>query len=190
MTVGGVSDDRQIGAVLRPARISRVNRQAQLLLIKVFCTMKLKMKGSLTVLALISAIATACSSGTTQSSTTPTATPQIQPPIVNPKPSGEVAPTTAPISDSPGQTTQPPTVSNPKPTPITDAKTAEVLVNDLNVRSAPNTTSKVEGTLPKGTQAKIIQRQGDWYYIVMGRVEGWVSGSYIKVLDGNPGSVR
>lgn len=139
------------------------------------------------VLSFISLSFAACSSGTTnQSGTTPT--PAIQPPVVTSPPTQVVKPDpqTSPSPATLGQTTQPPSES--KPTPITGAKTAEVQVNGLNVRSLPSTNSQIRGTLPKGTQAKIIQSQGSWYYIVMGRVEGWVEGSYVKVLDGNPGN--
>ena len=129
----------------------------------------MKPKWSLTVLSLFSLSIAACSSGTENQGNLPQ--PAIQPPVVRPTP------------------TQPSPDPSSKPTPITAKKTAEVQVNDLNVRSSPSTNSKVQGTLPKGTQAKIIQSQGSWYYIVMGPVEGWVEGSYIKVLDGSPGNV-
>jgi uncharacterized protein YgiM (DUF1202 family) len=148
----------------------------------------MKTKWTLTVLSFISLVIAACSNDTAnQNSTTPPTTqPQVQPPVVvSPTPPQVTQPQIQPpvtSTSSPGQTTQ--------PVPVTEAKTAEILVNDLNVRSSPDTNSQVRGTLPKGTQAKIIQQQGNWYYIVMGRVEGWVSGSYIKVLDGNPGNVK
>lgn len=142
----------------------------------------MKTKWSLTVLSLFSLSIAACSSGT------PTQ-PAIQPPVVRPTPTQPAI--LPPISEipSPVPTTQPSPDSSSKPTPITVKKTAEVQVNDLNVRSSPSTNSKVQGTLPKGTQAKIIQSQGSWYYIVMGPVEGWVEGSYVKILDGSPGNV-
>jgi len=138
----------------------------------------MKTKWSLTVLSLFSLSIAACSSGT------PT-----QPPVVRPTPTQPAI--LPPISEipSPVPTTQPSSDSSSKPTPITVKKTAEVQVNDLNVRSSPSTNSKVQGTLLKGTQAKIIQSQGSWYYIVMGPVEGWVEGSYVKILDGSPGNV-
>lgn len=146
-------------------------------------------KWSLSLLFLISLIATACSSGTANQSGT-SSTPAVQPPVASPQPAIQPprpSPQIPVTSEKPvPESTQPPAPSNPKP--ITEAKTAEVLVDGLNVRSSPDTTSQVRGTIPKGTQAKIIQQQGSWYYIVMGRVEGWVSGSYIKVLNGNPGS--
>ncbi|GAP94578.1 SH3 domain-containing protein [Leptolyngbya sp. NIES-2104] len=143
-------------------------------------------KWSLSLLFLLSLIVSACSNNTANSTGT-SPSPAIQPPVVSPEPSQTVQPTTSPTVEKPSPEPEKPTTSA-KPTPVTEAKTAEVVVDGLNVRSAPDTTSQVRGTIPKGTQAKIIQQQGSWYYIVMGRVEGWVSGSYIKVLDGNPGS--
>ncbi|BAU13525.1 hypothetical protein LEP3755_40650 [Leptolyngbya sp. NIES-3755] len=142
-------------------------------------------KGSLSLLFVMSLIVSACSNGTANQTTTPVS-PAVQPPVVSPPPQVvNPDPQTPPAIPSP-EPAKPPTSS--QPTPVTEAKTAEVIVDGLNVRSAPNTTSQVRGTIPKGTQAKIIQQQGNWYYIVMGRVEGWVSSSYIKVLDGNPGN--
>ena len=143
----------------------------------------MKPKWSLTVLSLFSLSIAACSNGTENQGNLPQ--PAIQPPVVRPTPT---QPAIQPPVVRPTPT-QPSPDSSSKPTPITVKKTAEVQVNDLNVRSSPNTNSKVQGTLPKGTQAKIIQSQGSWYYIVMGPVEGWVEGSYIKVLDGSPGNV-
>ena len=68
------------------------------------------------------------------------------------------------------------------------AQVAEVIVDGLNVRSGPGTSHAIRGTLPQGTQAKIIENRGDWYYIVMGAVEGWVYGPFITVRDGQVGS--
>jgi len=148
----------------------------------------MKPKWTITVLFLVSLVVTAC--GTTKlTSTAPVDKPQIQPPVTSPAlPTQVVKPN--PQTPSPSEILSPGQTAQPKPTQITAAKTAEVQVEGLNVRSSPNTNSQVRGTLPKGTQAKIIQSQGGWYYIVMGRVEGWVSGSYIKILEGSPGSAR
>jgi len=150
----------------------------------------MKAKWTISVLSLVSLVITACGT-TNQNSTAPVDKPQIQPPVTSPSPT---LPTQVvkpnPQTPSPSEIPSPGQTAQPKPTQITAAKTAEVRVEGLNVRSAPNTNSQVRGTLPKGTQAKIIQSQGNWYYIVMGRVEGWVSGSYIKILEGNPGSAR
>ena len=143
----------------------------------------MKTKWSLTVLSLFSLSIAACSSDTANQGNLPQ--PAIQPPVVRPTPT---QPAIQPPVVRPTPTQPSPDPSS-KPTPITVKKTAEVLGDDLNVRSSPSTNSKVQGTLPKGTQAKIIQSQGSWYYIVMGPVEGWVEGSYIKVLDGSPGNV-
>ena len=125
----------------------------------------------------------ACSSNTASSNPP---SPAVQPPVVSPEPAQTLTPVPPSPAASPSPEPAPPTSA--KPTPIATNKTAEVIVDGLNVRSAPDTTSQVRGTIPKGTQAKIIQQQGSWYYIVMGPVEGWVSASYVKVLDGNPGN--
>ena len=143
----------------------------------------MKTKWSLTVLSLFSLSIAACSSGTENQGNLPQ--PAILPPVVRPTPT---QPAILPPIVRPTPTQPSPDPSS-KPTPITAKKTAEVLVNDLNVRSSPSANSQSRGTVSKGTQAKIIQSQGSWYYIVMGRVEGWVEGSYVKVLDGNPGDV-
>ena len=143
----------------------------------------MKTKWSLTVLSLFSLSIAACSSGTENQGNLPQ--PAILPPVVRPTPT---QPAILPPIVRPTPTQPSPDPSS-KPTPITAKKTAEVLVNDLNVRSSPSANSQSRGTVSKGTQAKIIQSQGSWYYIVMGPIEGWVAGSYIKVLDGSPGNV-
>ncbi|MBE9158555.1 SH3 domain-containing protein [Nodosilinea sp. LEGE 06152] len=63
------------------------------------------------------------------------------------------------------------------------AQVAEVSIDLLNVRSGPGTNFAVRGTIPQGTQAKIIQTQGLWLYIVTGPIEGWVYSPYVTVLD-------
>ncbi|PSN12317.1 hypothetical protein C7293_20760 [filamentous cyanobacterium CCT1] len=63
------------------------------------------------------------------------------------------------------------------------AQVAEVSIDLLNVRSGPGTNFAVRGTIPQGTQAKIIQTQGLWLYIVTGPIEGWVYSAYVTVLD-------
>lgn len=42
------------------------------------------------------------------------------------------------------------------------AQVAEVRTDLLNVRSGPGTSFAVRGTLPRGTQAKVIQVDGSW----------------------------
>ncbi|MBW4461446.1 MAG: SH3 domain-containing protein [Nodosilinea sp. WJT8-NPBG4] len=63
------------------------------------------------------------------------------------------------------------------------AQVAEVNIDSLNVRSGPGLNHGVRGTIPRGAQAKIIQTQGDWLYVVTGPIEGWVYAPYVTVLD-------
>ncbi|MBE9114177.1 SH3 domain-containing protein [Nodosilinea sp. LEGE 07298] len=63
------------------------------------------------------------------------------------------------------------------------AQVAEVSIDLLNVRSGPGTNFAVRGTIPRGAQAKIIEIQGLWLYIVTGPVEGWVYAPYVTILD-------
>ncbi|WP_017299687.1 SH3 domain-containing protein [Nodosilinea nodulosa] len=63
------------------------------------------------------------------------------------------------------------------------AQVAEVNIDLLNVRSGPGTSFAVRGTIPMGAQAKIIQTQGDWLYIVTGPIEGWVYAPYVTILN-------
>lgn len=63
------------------------------------------------------------------------------------------------------------------------AQVAEVRTNLLNVRSGPGTNFAVRGTLPRGTQAKVIQVDGSWLYIVTGPVEGWVFAAYVELYE-------
>lgn len=63
------------------------------------------------------------------------------------------------------------------------AQVAEVSVDRLNVRTGPGTGFAVRGTMPRGSQAKIIETQGDWLYIVTGAVEGWIYAPYVTVLE-------
>jgi hypothetical protein len=63
------------------------------------------------------------------------------------------------------------------------AQVAEVRTDSLNVRSGPGTSFAVRGTLPRGTQAKVIQVDGSWLYIVTGPIEGWVFAAYVELYE-------
>jgi uncharacterized protein YraI len=63
------------------------------------------------------------------------------------------------------------------------AQVAEVRTDSLNVRSGPGTSFAVRGTLPRGTQAKVIQVDGSWLYIVTGPIEGWVFAAYVDLYE-------
>ncbi len=63
------------------------------------------------------------------------------------------------------------------------AQVARVDIDHLNVRSGPGLIHSIRGTMGRGSQAKIIQTQGNWLYIVTGRVEGWIYAPYVTILD-------
>jgi uncharacterized protein YraI len=63
------------------------------------------------------------------------------------------------------------------------AQVAEVRTDLLNVRSGPGTGFAVRGTLPRGTQARVLQVEGSWLYIVTGPVEGWVFAAYVELYE-------
>ncbi|MRX72360.1 SH3 domain-containing protein [Bacillus lacus] len=59
------------------------------------------------------------------------------------------------------------------------AKTAYVKASSLNVRTAPNTTSKVVATLKKDAQVTIVSTSGKWNEITFAKQKGWVSGEHL-----------
>lgn len=63
-----------------------------------------------------------------------------------------------------------------------DMQRAEINGDDVNVRSDPNTNASIRATLPREVQVSIIDRSGDWAYVVAGRVEGWVFSRYLTIL--------
>ncbi len=60
---------------------------------------------------------------------------------------------------------------------ITGTVTADV----LNVRSNPNTSSSVIGSLKQNTTISIIEMNNGWYKISYNNSTGWVSGEYVNV---------
>jgi uncharacterized protein (TIGR02594 family) len=70
------------------------------------------------------------------------------------------------------QTTKPAPKPDPKP-----VATGTVTASSLNVRSEPNTTSKVVDTLKSGAQVTIISESDGWMQIGPDR---WVSGKYVQ----------
>lgn len=59
-----------------------------------------------------------------------------------------------------------------------------VTADSLNVRSGPGTDYPRIGSLVRGNKVTILSTEGDWYYISMGDVTGYVSAAYIS-LDGS-----
>lgn len=67
------------------------------------------------------------------------------------------------------------------------AQTAEINVSDVNVRSGPGVHHGIRGTFPRGVRGTIINRSGDWVYVVTGRLEGWVYAPYITIVGSGSG---
>ncbi|MBD2091562.1 SH3 domain-containing protein [Microcoleus sp. FACHB-1515] len=65
-----------------------------------------------------------------------------------------------------------------------DRQSATINASDVNVRSNPNSNAAIRATLPQGTGVTIIDRSGNWSYVVAGRVEGWVFSQYLTVNSG------
>lgn len=62
-----------------------------------------------------------------------------------------------------------------------DGKTGAVTASILNLRQAPNTTSKILAKIAVGEQVKIMDISKEWYKISYKNYVGWVSGQYVKV---------
>ena len=75
-------------------------------------------------------------------------------------------------------------------TPPTDpetpkAKTGEVTTSSLNVRSGYGTSYSKIGSLSKGSKVEIVESKNGWHKIKYETGYGYVSGEYIKILDGS-----
>jgi uncharacterized protein YraI len=68
------------------------------------------------------------------------------------------------------------------------AETVEVTGDGVNVRSGPGTNYGVVTVWNKGVQGNRIKQQGNWSYVVTGRVEGWISSSFVKPAGSSSGS--
>ena len=53
--------------------------------------------------------------------------------------------------------------------------------NVVNIRSAPNTSSEVIGSMHKGSRVKLLEEKAGWAKVTYGQVTGWASLSYIDV---------
>ncbi len=61
-----------------------------------------------------------------------------------------------------------------------DSNMGTVTASILNLREAPNTSSKVLDRLTKGNQLKVIGTSDGWYNVSINGKNGWVSGEYIS----------
>ena len=58
---------------------------------------------------------------------------------------------------------------------------------NLRIRSEASSTSEILGYLVNGQEVTIKGKSSDWYKISYNGIEGYVSDSYIKVIDGSAG---
>lgn len=61
-----------------------------------------------------------------------------------------------------------------------EAATLTVTANILNLREAPNTSSKIISQLTKGSELKVISSSAGWYKITISGKTGWVSENYVS----------
>lgn len=61
-----------------------------------------------------------------------------------------------------------------------EAATLTVTANILNLREAPNTSSKIISLLTKGSELKVISSSAGWYKITINGKTGWVSENYVS----------
>ena len=61
-----------------------------------------------------------------------------------------------------------------------DAPVATVTASALNVRKGPSVDSDKIGSLPNGTEVKIIGKKGSWVKVLHGKQFGYVSADYLK----------
>ena len=60
------------------------------------------------------------------------------------------------------------------------AYTATVTARSLRVRSAPTLNSDVINELNRGDVVEIQRTEGDWSFVSVGSLEGWVSNTYLS----------
>lgn len=64
---------------------------------------------------------------------------------------------------------------------IQNGSIGTVTVQILNLRKSPDISSKILTKIKFGEKVKLISNSKDWYKVNYGGVEGWVSGSHIKI---------
>ncbi|MCR6513380.1 SH3 domain-containing protein [Clostridium sp. LY3-2] len=69
----------------------------------------------------------------------------------------------------------------------TDAKRGKVInvTSNLRMRNGPSTSSSVVGYLLNGDTFDILGKSGSWYKIKKDGTTGYISGEYVKVIDGS-----
>jgi hypothetical protein len=65
-------------------------------------------------------------------------------------------------------------------------KAGIVTASRLNVRPEPSTRRPSIGQLKRGTRVTIVQQRNGWFQIKTERIEGYVSGDYVSILEDRP----
>ncbi|MBU9713519.1 SH3 domain-containing protein [Evansella tamaricis] len=68
----------------------------------------------------------------------------------------------------------------------------EITATSLNVREQPNTSSRIIGSLSRGTSVELHEKTGQWYKIRLNNRWGYIHGDYVKVVksaSANSGSI-
>lgn len=69
---------------------------------------------------------------------------------------------------------------------VMSAEYVMVTVNVLNVRSGPGTNYAIVTKIGLNELRAVVARQGGWYKIQVGDLQGWVSGEYVRPTDPPP----
>lgn len=67
--------------------------------------------------------------------------------------------------------------------PPMPSRAAVVTANVLNVRPTPSTDQRHTGQLRRGDEIRILAREGSWYRIRHGNIEGFVHGDYVRLME-------
>ncbi|MDC7724469.1 SH3 domain-containing protein [Priestia megaterium] len=87
------------------------------------------------------------------------------------------------VSSSYIKVIQAPSNNTSKPVTVNTTVKTGTTTSNLNVRQTASTSAKKVTTLTKGTTVTINETKNDWYRITSGKYSGWVSSSYIKVIQ-------
>ncbi len=68
------------------------------------------------------------------------------------------------------------------------SRAAVVTASVLNIRPTPSTDRPTTGRLQRGDEIQILAREGAWYRIRVGDVEGFVHGDYVRLAEADHAS--